>query len=131
MAGIGGALVGVAIMFLIGANTSGAATVVVLGAGHSAAFLFGTVVLIVAMRRRTGIWVLPGVLGRTVAVSTLVGLLGWGIHQLWFPSGRVATAVALVLLVALLGALYLGAIRLLGVSVADRLAPGTPEGETR
>ncbi|MCB1270746.1 MAG: hypothetical protein KDB31_04940 [Microthrixaceae bacterium] len=131
MAGTGGALVGVAIMFLIGANTSGAATVVVLGAGHSAAFLFGTVVLIVAMRRRTGIWVLPGVLGRTVAVSTLVGLLGWGIHQLWFPSGRVATAVALVLLVALLGALYLGAIRLLGVSVADRLAPGTPEGETR
>lgn len=116
-----GAAVGVAIMVLSALGTSGAATVAGLGLAHSAAFAVGSLVLVVVLRRRTGQWILPGLLGRAVALSAVVGVALWWLHGLWSPSGRGGELVSLVVLVPVGLGVYLVGARLMGVSVTERL----------
>ncbi len=120
-----GAVVGIAIMGLGAATTSGTATVVVLGLAHSISFLVGSLTLVVVLRRRIGVWVLPSLFLRSVAVAAVAGLVAWGLYELWAPDGRLMDTLALLALVPLALALYAGAIRLLGVSVTSRLPHGS------
>lgn len=121
LAGGGAALVGVVIMLVAGATTSSSATVVALGLAHSISFLLASVALVVTLRRRLGTWVLPSVLLRCGAVATVVGLAAWALYEAWSPSGRGADLLALLLLVPATVAAYAGVVRLLGVSVTQRL----------
>lgn len=121
LAGGGAAVVGVVIMLVAGATTSSATTVVALGLAHSISFLLATAALTVTLRRRLGTWVLPTLLLRCLAVAGLAGLGVWGLYEAWSPSGRGADLLALVLLVPLALGAYAGVVRLLGVSVSQRL----------
>ena len=88
--------------------------------------LFG---LTVILHRRLDAWVLPSLLGRTLAVAAFAGTVAWMLQQWWDPSGRLGSLLALAVLVPLAGGIYLGGVQLLGVSVTKRLpnasTPGT------
>ncbi len=128
LAGAGAAVVGVIIMLVAGATSSSATTVAVLGAAHSLSFLISSVVLVLTLHARLGEWVLPSVLGRVVAVSAVAGVAGWALIEVWDPHGRLMVAVALAVAVGLVALIYLGGVRLLGVSVARRDSPGSTGG---
>jgi putative peptidoglycan lipid II flippase len=119
-----GALVGVAIMGVAAVVTSSRTTVVALGAAHTVAFLIASVALVVALHRRTGQWVLPSVLLRSVVVAAAVGAATWGLYELWSPSGRGTDLLALVVLAPAALLAFVMLIRLLGVSVTQRLPRG-------
>jgi len=123
-AGACSAVIGVAGMALSAALLDSAALVFGLGLANSLAFAVGALVLTVALRRRTGSWILPSLFGRTVVVSAVIGLAVWAAYEWWAPASKLMNLVALLVLGAgALGA-YLGATRLLGVSVARRLPRG-------
>ena len=119
-----GALVGVAIMAAAAVFSTGTSTIFWLGIAHSVAFLLGTIVLLVALRRRIGEWVLPGLLLPTAATAAVIGVGVWFAYDAWSPDGRGLDLVALLVLVPVSLALYVGVIRLLGVSVTRRLPRG-------
>lgn len=121
-AGIAAAVVGVAIMLVAAATTSSTATVAALGVAHSVTFLVASAVLVVTLHRKLGTWVVPSLLGRVVCSATVAGLGAWALYELWLPQGRAKVALALVPLVALVAGIYLGGLRLLGVSVPRRLS---------
>lgn len=131
--GAAGAVVGVVVMLVAGATTSGVATVAALGVAHSVAFLFAACALVVALRRRTGQWIVPTSLPSVLAVSAVVGALVWGAYRAWDPQGRLMDLVALAVLVPAAAAAYLGCTKLLGISVTQRRPRGgaaTPGGST-
>lgn len=121
--GAASASVGVVVMLVAGATTSGRATVYALGLAHSLSFVLGCAALLVALHKRTGRWVLPGSLPGAMLLSTVGGFVVWVIHEAWSPSGKIGAVISLTVLVALFGMIYLGGARLLGMSVAQRI-PG-------
>ena len=56
----------------------------------------------------------PGALVKTVAIAAPLGLAAWWIERTIAPSGRIATVLVLAGITAVLGAVYVGAIRLVG-----------------
>ena len=119
--GAAASLVGVVLMLVAGATTSGTTTVLALGLAHSVAFLLGSVALIVALARRTGCWAVPSVLPGAVVVSAMAAGGAWAAYEQWAPVGRVMDLVALAVIVPLAALVYLGGTRLLGISVTTRL----------
>lgn len=131
--GAAGAVVGVVVMLVAGATTSGTTTVAALGVAHSVAFLFAAGALVLALRRRTGEWILPGSLPAVLVVSAVVGAIVWAAYRAWDPQGRLMDLVALAVLVPAGAAAYLGCTKLLGISVTPRRPRGgaaTPGGST-
>lgn len=126
--GILAALVGVAIMGIAAATSSSTTTVVALGLAYSVSFLVGSIGLTVILHRRLDAWVLPSLLGRTLAVAAFAGTVAWMLQQWWDPSGRLGSLLALAVLVPLAGGIYLGGVRLLGVSVTKRLPNASTPG---
>ncbi|CAB4707661.1 MAG: hypothetical protein F2668_06505 [Actinobacteria bacterium] len=103
---------------------SGTNLVLALGLAHSLAFLVGSVVLVVSLRGRTRMWILPSLLIPCLVGSVLVGLLVWGIYEWWGPTGKLMDLLALLALCSLALGLYAGFLRVLGVSITQRL-PGS------
>jgi len=85
------------------------------------AFLVGSCVLVVSLRMRTQLWILPALLIPSLLTSILVGLMVWGIYEWWGPSGKLMDFIALVLLCSLALAVYAAILRVLGVSITQRL----------
>ncbi|MEZ5268364.1 MAG: lipid II flippase MurJ [Microthrixaceae bacterium] len=83
--GILAALVGVAIMGIAAATSSSTTTVVALGLAYSVSFLVGSIGLTVILHRRLDAWVLPSLLGRTLAVAAFAGTVAWMLQQWWDP----------------------------------------------
>jgi len=118
---------GVAAMVVGGRASDGAATVFVLGAAHSGAFLLGATALAIALRRRIGQWCLPPVLPRVLAVVVPVGVGAWLLSRAWAPEGRLDSLALLAVAVPVATVLYVAVIRVLGVEVTKRSRPlGAP-----
>jgi putative peptidoglycan lipid II flippase len=108
------AFVGIGVMAIGGALTSGRETVAFLGLGHSAAYAVGAVILWIGLGRRTGHLVIPGSLGRSILVGVPVAAAAWAVFQVVDPAGRIPTLLLLVG-VGLVGAvLYALGLRALG-----------------
>lgn len=118
-----------AAMLLIAPHTSGAGRVAVLGLGNTTASLLAAVLLGVALRRRLGHRIIPLSVLRSVVVATIVGFGVWFASQALDPSGRVASAVVVVVLAAVGGGVYLVGLRVLGASV--RVRPRLPAADPR
>jgi len=103
--------VGVGSMLLIGRLTHGAARVAALGAGHSIAYLAGAVVLSVGLSRRTGHAVLPRRLPSVAGLGAALGLAAWAVVRAVGPSGRVQSAVLLLVIGGVGTAVYWLAVR--------------------
>ncbi len=116
-----GAVVGVAIMAVAAFTTTGTATVFALGVAHSVAYLVGALGLLVALRRRTGVWVAPTLALRAIGVAGLVAVAAWVVADRWDPAGRGAAILLLVAVVPVALGLYVGLLRLIGVSVTGRI----------
>jgi putative peptidoglycan lipid II flippase len=91
------ALVGVATMVVLASMTDGAARVAALGAGHSAAYLAGAVVLGALLARRSGAVVWPRHLPVACAVAGPLAVAAWAAFQVVDPSTRFGTAALLLL----------------------------------
>ena len=115
-------------MGIAAATSSSTTTVVALGLAYSVSFLVGSIGLTVILHRRLDAWVLPSLLGRTLAVAAFAGTVAWMLQQWWDPSGRLGSLLALAVLVPLAGGIYLGGVRLLGVSVTKRLPNASTPG---
>lgn len=120
-----GAVAGVAIMGVAAAGSTGTATVFALGAAHSVAYLVGSIGLLVALRRRIGAWVAPPLALRALVAASLVAAAAWGVADRWAPDGRGPSTLLLVVVVPLALGLYVGLLRLTGVSVGARLGART------
>jgi putative peptidoglycan lipid II flippase len=120
------ASVGIGVMALGGALTSGRATVAFLGFGHSAAYAAGAIVLWVGLGRRTGQLVVPASLGRAVLVATPLAIGAWAVTQVVDPAGRLGTLLLVVGIVAVAGLLYVVGLRALGG--VPTLHPTPPSG---
>lgn len=108
------AFVGIGVMAIGGALTSGRETVAFLGLGHSAAYAVGAVILWIGLGRRTGHLVIPASLGRSILVGVPVAAAAWAVFQVVDPAGRMPTLLLLVG-VGLVGAvLYALGLRALG-----------------
>jgi putative peptidoglycan lipid II flippase len=128
-----GSSIGVAAMLAAGATTSGTATVVGLGLAHSLAYTIAAAALLVVLKQRVGAWAVPRALPGCAAVAAIAGAAVWWLERLWTPTGRPVVVFAVVALCVLAGGIYLGGMRLLGISVAQRLPrPGHrgPQGAT-
>lgn len=106
--------IGVATMALLGTATEGRSRLFGLGLGASVAFNLAALGLGLAWWRRSGRSVWPSALPPSVAVVVPLALGAWWTMRAVDPGGRVATAAALAVVVALAGALYGAAIKLLG-----------------
>jgi putative peptidoglycan lipid II flippase len=125
LVGMASAVAGVLVMVVFGAGRSGAELMWVLGLGHTTAFLLGSLVLVVPLQR----WVRTGLSGRERAgtavlslrpvlaagVSVALAAAAWWALETWAPTGKPATLAALAAVGVLGGALYLGAVRFLGL----------------
>lgn len=129
LAGMLAALFGVAIMAVAAATSSSTSTVVALGLAYSVSFLVGSVALVILLRRRLGTWVVPTLLGRTLLVAALAGTVAWMIDRWLDPSSRAGSLLVLALAVPVAAAVYLGGVRLLGISVTERMPTGAGSGE--
>jgi putative peptidoglycan lipid II flippase len=77
VASVATAVLGVAVMGIGAASTSGAARVAMLGIGHSVAYTVGAVALVVTLRRRVADSLVPRAFGRVLASAAVVGGLAW------------------------------------------------------
>jgi putative peptidoglycan lipid II flippase len=111
------AAVGVVVMGLGAALFDDGARVAALGVGHSAAYVFGVVVLFVGLTRRTGGNLRPALLGRIVGLSVVIGGAAWLAARavLGDDPARWADTAVLVLAGAVGGGLILVSYRALGV----------------
>jgi putative peptidoglycan lipid II flippase len=91
------AIVGASVMVVGGvAFHSDTAKVAALGLGHSAAYLVGTVVLGIVLRRRVGRGFFPRALPPSLAASIALGGLAWLVEHLVGPSGKFADVLVLL-----------------------------------
>ena len=111
LVGVGSALGGVLFMVVMAPRFDGAALVAVLGLGHSLAFTVGALVLGLGLWRRTGQTLVPRLFGRCLAASVIIGLVVWEIIGRWDPSGRLATAAAIIVLAIAGGGAFFGLVR--------------------
>ncbi|HEY8527194.1 MAG TPA: lipid II flippase MurJ [Acidimicrobiales bacterium] len=129
------AAVGVAVMGVAALAFDGAARVAVLGLGHSACYLVGTLILGVGLTRRTGASLIPAALGRMAGVAGAVGVLAWAAAR-WVQGpdpGKLSDLVLLVVTGAVGGLLVVAGYRALRVpgSLTTRVpvAPATARPE--
>ena len=121
------AAVGIAVMVVGGALTSGRTTVAVLGFGHTIAYAFGALVLWVGLARRTGHLVVPKSLVRAALVAAPVATGMWLVFRTLEPAGRLATLGELVGVTLVAGIVYVLALRVLGgVPSLHPALPGAP-----
>jgi putative peptidoglycan lipid II flippase len=105
-------LVGVAVMIGGGRAFHGAATVGMLGVGHSVAYLVGAVLLGIGLHRRTGsVW--PHALVPAIVAITPFALIAWWVGAEVEPQSRVLTALLVVGLSVFAAAGYLLVLRVL------------------
>lgn len=127
----GCAVVGATAMVVGGLTVSdGAAKVVVLGLGHSLAYLIGSSVMFVVLRRRLGHPLFPHALWRSLGLSIVLGAVAWLVVRALSPNGRVPVLATLVLIGLVGGGAYLGMLRLLPKRETRRraaLAPDDPD----
>jgi len=102
---------GVAAMLLIGRATHGAARVAALGAGHSAAYLIGAVVLSSGLSRRTGHAVFPRLLPPVAGLGAALGCAGWAVDRAFGPVGRAGSGALLIAIGGAGATLYWLAVR--------------------
>jgi putative peptidoglycan lipid II flippase len=119
---LGSAVIGVAVT-ATGALTSGTGTVALLGAGNTAAFLVGALVLGVGLARRTGQSLVPPALLRSVLVAAPIGLAAWLAFRAIDPAGRLGNLAVLVVVTAVGGSAYLLGVRALGGGPGPAPAP--------
>jgi len=122
---IAAATVGIAVMVIGGAVSSGRTTVMFLGLGHSAAYLVGALILGVGLARRSGHSILPGGLVRATVVAAPIGVLAWLSARAIDPAGRLGNLALLVVTTLVGGGAYLLGVRALGSS--PHLRRGSPE----
>ena len=108
------AVVGISVMAIGGAFTSGRATVAFLGLGHSAAYAVGAAVLWLGLSRRAGHLVVPRSLGRSILVAVPLAVGAWALFQLVAPVGRIATLMMLAGVAVVGGFVYVLGLRALG-----------------
>ena len=105
-------LVGIAVMIGGGRAFHGAATVGMLGVGHSVAYLVGAVILGIGLHRRTGaVW--PHALVPSILAITPFAVIAWWVGAEVEPQSRVLTALLVAGLSLFAGAGYLLVLRLL------------------
>jgi putative peptidoglycan lipid II flippase len=105
-------LVGVAVMIGAGRAFHGAATVGMLGVGHSVAYLVGAVALGIGLHRRTGaVW--PHAFFPAVLAITPFAVVAWWVGAEVEPQSRVLTALLVAGLSVFAAAGYLLVLRLL------------------
>jgi len=105
-------LIGVAVMIGGGRAFHGAATVGMLGVGHSIAYLVAAVVLGVGLHRRTGsVW--PPALVPSIIAITPFAVVAWWVGAAVEPQSRVLTALLVTGLSIVAVAGYLLVLRLL------------------
>lgn len=115
---LGAAVVGTLVMVAAAPATAGSARVALLGLGHSAAYLVGSVVLAIGLSRRIGHAIVPRALPRVVAVSAVLGCGAWWLADAIGTIGRAGTLGLLAGVGAVGAALYVGGVRLLGARLA-------------
>lgn len=127
LASVATAALGVVVMGIGAASTSGAARVAMLGLGHSVAYTVGAGVLAVALRRRLTESLVPNALGRVIATGAIVGGAIWLAVSEALPadSSRIQDIGAVIGAVVVGGALVALVYRLLGVhrSLTVRAVP--------
>ena len=119
------ALVGLAIMILGGVLYSGTTTVAFLGFGFSGAYLFGSLILWVKLRRRTGDDLFPSSLFPSLVVAVPLALAVWGTFELLGPQPRAVTAVVLVISGLVAAGIYVLGLRVF--RIAPSLNPEYPQ----
>lgn len=119
------ALAGLAIMILGGVLYSGTTTVAFLGFGFSGAYLFGSLVLWVKLRRRTGDSLFPSSLFPSLVVAVPLALAVWGTFELLGPQPRGVTAVVLVTSGLVAAGIYVLGLRVF--RIAPSLNPEYPQ----
>ena len=127
VAGACAALVGVSLMGLAAVVADGNDLVLGLGLANTAAFSVGSMVLIIGLRHRTGRFILPSLLGRSILLSAVLGSAVWWLYEWWAPASRLTNLLALLVLCPAAMGAYLGLARLLDMSITQRL----PRGGTR
>jgi putative peptidoglycan lipid II flippase len=127
----GAAIVGASAMVIGGLTVSdGPAKVVVLGLGHSLAYLISSSVMFVVLRRRLGHPLFPHALWRSLALSIVLGVTAWLVVRALSPDGRVPVLATLLAIGVVGGASYLAMLRLLPKRDPRRqasLAPDDPD----
>lgn len=117
VASVATAALGVAVMAVGAASTSGSARVAALGIGHSVAYAVGAAVLGVTLQRRTGTSIVPNAFVRIVSTAMAVGVAGWlGVRSVLPADPTRLQDIGAVIAAVAVGALLVAALyRLLGV----------------
>jgi putative peptidoglycan lipid II flippase len=125
------ALVGAGVMVAGGlAFDSDTAKVAALGLGHSTAYLIGTLVLGVVLRKRVGHGFFPHAFLPALAASAALGGLAWLVEDLVDPNGRLADVLVLAAIGAVGLGLYLVLLRMLpksGPRLEQAFEPTDPD----
>ncbi len=111
LAAVASALVGVALMAGLATVTDGPAQVFILGIGHTVGFLLGTVWLAVRLRQRQVRSIWPSSLPVVTLLAAVLAGGAWVAIDAWAPDGRLATALAMVVISAAAGILYYAGVR--------------------
>lgn len=117
------------IVMALAAFTTGTARVVVLGFGHSAAYLLAAVVLgsLVQARIRRSLW--PAGIAKALAAATAAGVVAWCVQR-WLPTAdsRFGDLLAVVAGAAAGGLVAIGGYKLMHIrgSLSRRLPRGLP-----
>jgi putative peptidoglycan lipid II flippase len=113
LASLGSAVLGAVGMVVAGEVADGSARLVLVGGAHTLAFTVGGLWLVLRLHPRVG-----SVLGlrllRPAALAVLVGVAAWAAMEVWSPDGRLAVLVALAVIGAVGGVVYVGALRAMG-----------------
>jgi len=125
IAGACAAFVGVSLMGVAAVVADGTDLVLGLGLANTVAFVVGSLVMVVGLRRRTGRWILPSLLGRSILLSGVIGAAVWAVDEWWAPASRLTNLAALLVLCPAAMGLYVVSSRLLGISITQRLPRGT------
>jgi hypothetical protein len=110
--------------------TEGSTKVLMLGLGHSLAYLLGAVVLAWVLHRRLRRPLFPRALPVALLASAVLGTAAWGFFRLVGPTGRVVTIALLAGVGALGGALYFGFLRLVRGQAVPTLREASSQGGT-
>lgn len=113
LASIGSATLGAAAMLAVAGYFDGPARLVAIGGAHSAAYALGACWLGLRLRPSVGSLIAVSQL-LPLVLATMVGGSAWFAMQLWSPNGRIITVVALAVVCAGAGSVYVGALRALG-----------------